>query len=80
MQVDCNNYEHSLHTPTYTKLLFILLKFEFCFNIEFIDRPKRLSKPKVEKQEVIVNAEVVKKNREPLQIFSDKKNKVDTSA
>ena len=31
-------------------------------------------------EEVIVNAEVVKKNREPLQIFSDKKNKVDTSA
>ncbi len=31
---------------------------EICetFNIEFIDRPKRLSKPKVEKQEVIVNA------------------------
>ena len=31
-------------------------------------------------EEVVVNAEVVKKNREPLQIFTDKKNKVDTSA
>ena len=30
-------------------------------------------------EEIVVNAEVVKKNREPLQIFSDKKNKVDTS-
>ena len=31
-------------------------------------------------EEIVVNAEVVKKNREPLQIFTDKKNKVDTSA
>ena len=31
-------------------------------------------------EEVVVNAEVVKNNREPLQIFTDKKNKVDTSA
>ena len=31
-------------------------------------------------EEVVVNAEVIKKNREPLQIFADKKNKVDTSA
>ena len=31
-------------------------------------------------EEVVVNAEVVKKNREPLQIFTDKKNKVDTYA
>ena len=30
-------------------------------------------------EEIVVNAEVVKKNREPLQIFTDKKNKVDTS-
>ena len=33
----CNNYKHSLHLPIYTKLLFMVLKFEFCFNIEFID-------------------------------------------
>ena len=31
-------------------------------------------------EEVVVNAEVVNKNREPLQIFTNKKNKVDTSA
>ena len=31
-------------------------------------------------EEIVVNAEVVKNNREPLQIFTDKKNKVDTSA
>ena len=31
-------------------------------------------------EEIVVNAEVVKKNRQPLQIFTDKKNKVDTSA
>ena len=31
-------------------------------------------------EEIVVNAEVVRKNREPLQIFTDKKNKVDTSA
>ena len=31
-------------------------------------------------EEIVVDAEVVKKNREPLQIFTDKKNKVDTSA
>ena len=31
-------------------------------------------------EEIVVNAEVVKKNREPLQIFTDKKNKVDTTA
>ena len=31
-------------------------------------------------EEVVVNAEVIKNNREPLQIFADKKNKVDTSA
>jgi len=31
-------------------------------------------------EEVVVNSEVVKNNREPLQIFADKKNKVDTSA
>ena len=30
-------------------------------------------------EEIVVNAEVVKKNREPLQIFTNKKNKVDTS-
>ena len=30
-------------------------------------------------EEIVVNAEVVKKNREPLQIFTDKKNKVDSS-
>ena len=31
-------------------------------------------------EELVVNTEVVKNNREPLQIFTDKKNKVDTSA
>ena len=31
-------------------------------------------------EEIVVNAEVVRKNRKPLQIFTDKKNKVDTSA
>ena len=31
-------------------------------------------------EEIVVNSEVVKNNREPLQIFTDKKNKVDTSA
>ena len=31
-------------------------------------------------EEVVVNSEVVKNNREPLQIFTDKKNKVDTTA
>ena len=31
-------------------------------------------------EEIVVNSEVVRKNREPLQIFTDKKNKVDTSA
>ena len=31
-------------------------------------------------EEVVVNAEVVNNNRKPLQIFTDKKNKVDTSA
>ena len=31
-------------------------------------------------EEIVVNEEVVKNNREPLQIFTDKKNKVDTSA
>ena len=31
-------------------------------------------------EEVVINAEVIKKQREPLQIFSDKKNKVDSSA
>ena len=31
-------------------------------------------------EEVVVNADTIKNNREPLHIFSDKKNKVDTSA
>ena len=31
-------------------------------------------------EEIVVNGEVVRKNRKPLQIFTDKKNKVDTSA
>ena len=31
-------------------------------------------------EEIVVNGEVVRKNRKPLQIFADKKNKVDTSA
>ena len=31
-------------------------------------------------EEIVVNSEVVINNREPLQIFTDKKNKVDTSA
>ena len=31
-------------------------------------------------EEVVVNSEVVKNNREPLQIFTDKKNKVETTA
>ena len=31
-------------------------------------------------EEIVVNSEVVRKNRQPLQIFTDKKNKVDTSA
>jgi len=33
-----------------------------------------------ELEEVVVNADVVKNNKEPYQIFSNKKNKVDTSA
>ena len=31
-------------------------------------------------EEVVVNREVIEKNREPLQIFADKKNNVDSSA
>ena len=31
-------------------------------------------------EEVVINSEVIKKNRDPLLIFADKKNKVDTSA